>query len=93
MVEGAGFRVVETVPFALLFGLYDLPFVDALVHRWRAGKGGSRQSLRPQEARTLRVGTQPKAPSLPKRLLVGEDRRVPVLGLLVRLSAHMCANR
>jgi SAM-dependent methyltransferase len=87
LLEHEGFDVVRTHPYAIIFGLYDLPFVQGLIERRR------NIGLPPCDRGT---GVQPAAASdrvsLLKRLLVAEDRSLPGLGLMIEVAGRLCAN-
>ncbi len=80
LLQQVGFRVDRTFPYAILFGLYDLPLVPRLLSR--ASKGPSTPAEKSPDVGGSR---QPTTPSLLKRLVVSEDRRVPVLGAFVEV--------
>jgi SAM-dependent methyltransferase len=86
LLEGVGFRVDRTFPYAVLYGLYDLPLLPRLLARKPPaapiGSGPTRT-----EPVALR-----ESPSLFKRLVVSEDRSVPALGLVVEVAGRLCAN-
>ena len=85
----SGFAVHATLPYAILFGLYDLPFVDALL----AGRPGTDTSAaRPQPPAPASQARSWSVRALLKRLLVAEDRRLPVFGPLVGATARLCGN-
>jgi SAM-dependent methyltransferase len=87
MLRSVGFRVEGTHPYSILFGLYDLPLVPSLLERKTVGAAPECPVARPQR----RTSSQTPA-SLLKRLLVSEDRGVPVLGSLVEITGRLCAN-
>lgn len=87
LLQQVGFRVDRTFPYAILFGLYDLPLVPRLLSR--ASKGPSTPAEKSPDVGGSR---QPTTPSLLKRLVVSEDRRVPVLGAFVEFAGRFCAN-
>jgi len=90
LLRAAGFRVERTFPYAILFGLYDLPLLPRLLER-RTGReqSASVASLPPLD--TPKEASRPHT-SLPKRLLVSEDRSVAGIGSLVELTGRLCAN-
>lgn len=88
LLRSAGFRVDSTYPYAILFGLYDLPLVPKLLER-RGGVAPKRLESRQSAA----AQTPPsQSISLVKRLLVSEDRSVAGLGALVEFAGRLCAN-
>jgi len=86
LLREAGFRVDRTYPYAILFGLYDLPLLPRLLER----KGKS-QAAGSVEAQWSSPTARPPA-SLLKRLLVSEDRGVAGFGPLVEVAGRLCAN-
>ena len=94
-LANAGFRVVSSRGFSILWGLYELPLLRRLVDVWR------RRREHTPEASPGRVtavsddshdvsgqGRQ----SLLKRLVVSEDTSIRFLGWLVRALGWGCAN-
>ena len=68
-----------TLPYAILFGLYDLPFVDALL----AAPWHRHLRRRPRPPAPAAQARSWSVRALLKRLLVTEDRRLPVFRPLV----------
>jgi len=97
-LRAAGFRVIRTLPYAILFGLYDLPLVERVVSRLtRPLRAENPQRLSVTAVAstrlTAREGSSPQlTPSLVKRLVVAEDRTLPILGLMIRGCGRLCAN-
>jgi len=87
LLEGEGFDVVRTHPYAILFGLYDLPFVERLLERRR----GPAQPHSDQAARE-RPAVASAGVSLLKRVLVAEDRSLPAIGMMIEAAGRLCAN-
>lgn len=83
MLGQAGFDVVETQGYAILWGLADL--------RWRAPRKQSnrRNSASPVAQEEV---VDVRTPSLLKRLLISEDDTVPLAGSFVRLMRWAAAN-
>ncbi len=87
LLREAGFRVDRTHPYAILFGLYDLPLMPRMLEQdTRATSPGRATAPAPQQ-----IAPRPPA-TLLKRLLVSEDRSVAGLGLLVEVAGRLCAN-
>ena len=90
LLAAAGLRVLTVQGYAIVWGLYDIPFVqriaDALATRLRSGNHAS-----PKVERT-HVDGNGQPPALLKRLVVAEDDRVPIAGLVVRALRWTCAN-
>jgi SAM-dependent methyltransferase len=97
-LKGAGWRVIGTQGYALLWGLYDAPYVQKVVeNRFSGAKASTPESnsatAMPARESNAGVGiglTQP--PSLVRRLVVAEDDTVPIAGLGIRLMRRVCAN-
>jgi SAM-dependent methyltransferase len=89
LLQAAGFRVVETQGYAMVWGLYDIGPIDraaAWVVRRRHSATASHASVAsPSSNGSSRV-------PLAKRLIVSEDDTVPGAGWLVRAGRWLCAN-
>lgn len=100
ILSAAGFRVVARQAYSILWGLYDLPFIAALVasvtKRTRIGRTAPASAATFAEGlgRTSSISRDAAAAPIPlaKRLLVREDVTVPVAGRAVRLLRATCAN-
>lgn len=94
-LTGAGFHVVATRRFSILWGLYEVPLLRRFVESWMQ-KRGSRVDGAGIDVTRKSEGVHEVAenvkPSLLKRLVVGEDLTLPVLGWLVRMLGWGCAN-
>jgi hypothetical protein len=88
LLEKAGFTVERTFPYAILFGLFDLPLFGQLVAR-RAKAAAPCGGCAPHPSDGL---PRKESASVAKRLLVTEDRAIPVLGVLVELAGRLVAN-
>jgi hypothetical protein len=90
----AGFRVVARLPYAVVWGLYELPFVEQAVasfrRRRRRGTATPQESMAPPDSGL--AGASHRGRSFLTRLVVSEDRSVPVLGRLVALLGALSAN-
>jgi SAM-dependent methyltransferase len=97
LLAEAGFRVLEVLPYSVLFGLYELPGL-AWLTRVATGHSSSGASCTPPEGGIENQGpplTQPAARGLRsvlRRLVVREDRTVPILGTGVSACASLGAN-
>ncbi len=103
LLADAGFRVLSTFGYSIVWGLYDLPFFDNAMRRLQGmlnGKATVETEPAPREAaaaqhqpavRGSRHEGSPQ-PSLIRRLALAEDDTVPVLGLAVRALRYACAN-
>ncbi len=91
MLEKAGLKVVKKQGYAVLWGLYDLPFLGG---KSEVQDEANAQSVKAaaDEKPDLSNLTQPVSSSLVKRLVVSEDDSVPVLGLGVKLMRWASAN-
>lgn len=87
ILAGAGFQLEETFPYSILFGLYELPLLAALVSSLRRTGSGPATGV---DSRS--TPGQRGRPSLLSRLAVAEDRTVPILGPLVELAGRLSAN-
>jgi hypothetical protein len=97
LLEEAGFEVVETVGLEILWGLLEY---DPLLHV----RDAVDSAVRKARAFTIRrrgegdvapggpAGGRTSPGSILKRLLVHEDRTVPLLGAGVRLAATLVPN-
>jgi SAM-dependent methyltransferase len=92
----AGFHVVARHPYSVVWGLYELPFVEKAIvglRRWRRGETSTpKESLTPPVAGVGGAGRRSAGRSVLMRLVVSEDRSVPVLGHLVALLGALSAN-
>ena len=94
LLRAAGFRVVETRGYAMVWGLYDIGPID------RAAAWFARPFLRRRIERRAKPtlatlpcdGNGSRRVSLAKRLIVAEDDTVPGAGWLIRAGRWMCAN-
>lgn len=90
MLSDAGLRVVETQGYAVLWGLYDIPFLNP------TGKiAESTQTSQPKkEISALDVESlvAEQKSSLIKRLVVSEDGSVPIGGIFVKILRGLSAN-
>src|SRR5262249_28728030 len=88
-LERAGFEIIETRGYAVLWGLYDIPmaerFISGLQRRRSNGSSPNGQS-------TPDLTGGPSQRSLLQRLVVSEDDTVPVAGTAVRAMRWACAN-
>lgn len=91
MLTDAGLEVIETQGYAILWGLYELPFLN------RSGKSEFAAVSKKREKKEVGninmdalVNDRPS--SLLKRLVVSEDDSVPVLGLGVRFMRRAAGN-
>lgn len=89
MLEAAGLRVIRTQGYAILWGLYEIPFLNPIgKNEFAAGSTPAKE--------IIEVETEPlvrdRHTSLIKRLVVSEDASVPMLGLGVRFLRWAAAN-
>ncbi len=95
MLEAAGFRVISTQGYAIIWGLYELPFVKWVATAWEQGRKTIRfisSSEVVANAPLYRIDHKPPAVSMLKRLVMGEDASVSIAGLVVRALRWACAN-
>ena len=90
MLSNAGLKVVKTQGFSVIWGLYDIPFLNS------AGKSESASASTVSEKAITPIDTvalvKDRKVSLIKRLVVSEDASVPVLGLGVTFMRWAAAN-
>lgn len=87
MLEKAGFRVVKKQGYAVLWGLYELPFLS------EKSEVQNPNNSTPSEEKIIFPDVNEKTESsIIKRLIVSEDDTVPVLGLGVKFMRWASAN-
>jgi hypothetical protein len=90
MLGDAGLRVVRSQGYAVLWGLYEIPFLDP------GEKSESASSTKEDRGELAAVDVTDAVKDRPtpllKRLVVSEDAGVPVLGLGVRFIRWFSAN-
>lgn len=90
MLSDAGLRVIETQGYAVLWGLYDIPFLNP------SGKTAESANASEPKKEISAVNIEPlvaeQKSSLIKRLVVSEDGSVPVGGVFVKLMRVLSAN-
>jgi ubiquinone/menaquinone biosynthesis C-methylase UbiE len=92
LLQDSGFRVMATQGYAILWGLYDMPFVHSALSMITRSKRDS-SSVRKGESPTSQPsGNQERSPSLARRIAVGEDDAVPIAGKIIRGLRWACAN-
>lgn len=93
LLGAAGFDLISTKGYSIIWGLYELPFINmavqALAHR-RGGPTGTRNGNAKGVNDPLHENRS--SPSKLKRLIIGEDDSVPVAGLAVKPLRWTCAN-
>jgi ubiquinone/menaquinone biosynthesis C-methylase UbiE len=92
-----GFHVRETQGYAILWGLYDMPFAERALNMMARSKNRAQsvtgEHTHPEPDKSPgTLGNHRPAISLPKLLAVGEDDSVPVAGRVVRALRLACAN-
>jgi len=95
LLREAGFTVVRTQGYAILFGLMELPLVGRAieaVQRRRQGHGSAPPPAPGAVAGHGKAQGGPSTEGMAKRLIVSEDASVPVLGLPIRLLRWAAAN-
>src|SRR5262249_11169162 len=94
LLENAGFEVVSTQGYAILWGLAELPGFDWLIRRLQRPRAPDSSPAASPAGLPRRVedSPAPATPSLAKRLLVTEDTTVPLAGAFVRLLCWAAAN-
>jgi SAM-dependent methyltransferase len=90
MLSDAGLKTVRTQPYAVLWGLYELPFLTSKKEDLPApSRGGPSNGISRVDITEL---VQDQQPSLPRRLIVSEDATVPVFGVGLKLLRWAVAN-
>lgn len=89
LLNRAGLDVIETQGYAVIWGLYDLPFFNS--------NGGGEfargnKNKKPIEKADLNELSRDRPVSFAKRLAVSEDASVPLLGLGIRALRWAAAN-
>ncbi|MBA2733543.1 MAG: class I SAM-dependent methyltransferase [Acidobacteria bacterium] len=94
MLTAAGLRVVKAKGYSILWGLYDISLLQRIMSARIGGNNNKPQSTTAVEPtkQPARRGVSNQAPSLLKRLFVGEDDSIPVAGIAVRALRSTCAN-
>ncbi len=86
MLAEANLRVIEKQGYAVLWGFYEIPFLN------RNGKNEFSKAHKEIKAVDVREIVKDKPVSLLKRLIVSEDANIPVLGLGVKFTRWFSAN-
>lgn len=91
MLNQANLKVIEKQGYSILWGLYELPFLDSN-ETSESGKTTNRKKSQKFENIDIKqvVGNEPV--SLAKRLIVSEDTGVPLLGLGIKFNRWFSAN-
>jgi SAM-dependent methyltransferase len=100
LLHEAGFDVLETFGASFVWGLLEINAVrrafDLATPAWRAlnSRNDRRSDLPPKEARTSRTDVPSASPlrSLHRRVMLNEDRTIPVLGGAVKFASEFAAN-
>lgn len=87
MLVKAGLRVIKKQGYAVLWGLYELPFFSE-----KSEVSGNVNGLKTEEKVILPEVNQEVKSSIIKRLVVSEDDTVPILGLGVKFMRWLSAN-
>jgi len=101
ILRDLGFKVVDRQGYSILWGLYDIPLVAALVNRVRRNAAGPISGAHRTVGSPGRESSADHAPlssqrsvrdSFLKRLIVSEDASVPGAGWLIRALRVTSAN-
>jgi SAM-dependent methyltransferase len=93
MLTETGFEVLRTRGYSLLWGLSDVPLISGLLNRASQGTGSGRSvTISNDIAGEGPASRRESARALLKRLLIGEDDTVPLLGGMVAALRWSCAN-
>ena len=91
MLADAGLRVINTQGYAVLWGLYELPFLNKNGRSEFPSASAPVDKTEPAEVDVTPLITESNS-SLAKRLAVHEDASVPVLGLGLTFLKNTTAN-
>ena len=91
MLANAGLRVINTQGYAVLWGLFELPYLNKNGRSEFPAASAPVDKAEPAEVDVTPLITESNS-SLAKRLAVHEDASVPVLGLGVRSLRNTAAN-
>ena len=90
MLSNSGLRIIETQGYAVLWGLYDIPILN------RSCNGPFNNPVKREQNNVVDVDIswliKNEPQSLIKRLVVGEDDKIPLLGIGVRFMRWAAAN-
>jgi ubiquinone/menaquinone biosynthesis C-methylase UbiE len=90
LLRAAGFRVIASQGYSVLWGLSELPFVSVLLGKWQARRKQTvRQAGDPRCQANL---TNQASTSLIKRVVVSEDASMPIAGIAVCILRWASAN-
>jgi len=94
ILERCGLRVIELQPYSILWGLYDLPFLEKTLSRVGASQGPAAVSNIESE---IAPTNNPKAGqsrlvNLARSMVINENVDTPVTGLAVRFLRWASAN-
>ncbi|MFZ1702564.1 MAG: class I SAM-dependent methyltransferase [Pyrinomonadaceae bacterium] len=89
MLANAGLKTIETQGYAVLWGLYELPFFGGQSEH---NHGGPQKAVAAEPTADIGELVKDRPASLAKRLIVNEDASVPVLGLGVKAMRWAAAN-
>jgi SAM-dependent methyltransferase len=94
LLKEAGLTVISTQGYAIVFGLYELPFVaqafETASKRKPVNTAGNGEPVIGKI--DIKIDGAEPEPSLLKRLVVNEDASVPVAGAFIRVLRETCAN-
>jgi ubiquinone/menaquinone biosynthesis C-methylase UbiE len=91
-LDRAGFRVLSTQGYAILFGLYELPLMQNVVSTVMRSKGTRRSACSGPVVNVTKPSSEAAEPSLHKKCFVREDTRVPLLGAAISVLRWLAAN-
>jgi SAM-dependent methyltransferase len=94
LLSHSGFRVVGTQGYAILWGLYDMPFLQSAINLLTRSKSNSSRTACGESTKSKAVISDSRRPppSLAKRLAVGEDDTLLAAGSVIRAMRWACAN-
>jgi hypothetical protein len=91
MLAEAGLRVIEKQGYAVIWGLYDIPFLNRNGKSEFSKVSGKKTNKGIEEVNVRKI-IKDEPVSLLKRLVVSEDDSIPVLGLGVKFMRWLSAN-
>lgn len=90
MLAEAGLRVIETKGYSVIWGLYDIPFLNT------EKKTSESKQISQEKKKITAVNIEPLVKehqsSYLKRLIVSEDESIPVAGIIVKFMRWFSAN-
>ncbi|MGE3466274.1 MAG: class I SAM-dependent methyltransferase, partial [Pyrinomonadaceae bacterium] len=89
MLADSGLRTIEVQGYAVMWGLYELPFFGG---KSEHDHSGERKTVAAEPTADIGELVRDRPSSIAKRLVVNEDPSIPVLGLGVKAMRWAAAN-